>query len=110
MSEAPKPPAAWLQHLHDAGQWDRLIEVAGQSLSVSPDDPVVHRHIAWGYAKLDQPNEMRPHVEFLLRDDPHEAQNHHLAAIYFLEIKQNSKAKPHIDILLADDPKNATYQ
>jgi tetratricopeptide (TPR) repeat protein len=105
----PKPPVAWLQHLYDAGHWDRLIEMAGKSLAAEPDDAQVHRFLAWAYAKLDRYQEMRPHVEFVLRDDAEEPRNHHVAAIYYLEIKQHQRAKQHIDFLLHNDSQNATY-
>jgi tetratricopeptide (TPR) repeat protein len=107
--DRPKPPAEWLRHLHEAGQWQRLVEVAIQSLAVDPNDQPTHRHVAWAYAKMGKANAMAPHVEFLLRADADEPSNHHLAAIYHLELKQSAKAKVHIDRLLAKSPQDATY-
>ena len=101
-----KPPAAWLNHLHEAGQWPRLIDVAFQSLQFDPNDADVHRHLAWAYARTEAPARMKQHVDFLLRAEPHEIRNHHLAAVYHLDTKQHKRAKPHVDFLLLHDPRS----
>lgn len=107
--DRPKPPPEWLQHLHDARQWDRLIEVAKESLAADPDDDGAHRHLAWAYAKLGQPDKMVPHVEFLLGRDAGELEHHHLAAIQHLDQRSPAKAKVHLDRLLQGAPDNPTY-
>src|ERR1700744_2839721 len=99
-----KPPAAWLDHLHDASQWNRLVEIALRSLALDPNDPITHRHIAWAYAKTDRYPAMWPHLSFLLGVEPDEARNHHLAAIYYLDTAQHKKARSHIDVLLRESP------
>src|SRR4030095_3616845 len=104
-----KPPAEWLEHLHDAGHWRRLIEMASRSLSVDPNDADTHRHLSWAYAKTDQTAKMKPHVEFLLHAEPNEERNHHLAAVYHLNSKRHKSAKPHIDFLLQHHPNGPTY-
>jgi tetratricopeptide (TPR) repeat protein len=103
-----KPPAAWLDHLHQAGHWPRLIEVASQSLQYDPNDSDVHRHLAWAYARTDAPARMKQHVDFLLRAEPDEIRNHHLAAVYYLDNAQHKRAKPHVDFLLLRDPRSPT--
>ena len=76
-----KPPTAWLNQLREAGHWERLIEMAGQSLAVDPNDPETHRQIAWAYAASNRPAKMKPHVDFLLHTEPEHASSHHLAAV-----------------------------
>lgn len=109
VDERAKPPAEWLRHLHEVGQWERLIELGKQSLGVDPLEASVHRHLAWAYGKTGRFAQMRPHVEFLLGSDPGEPANGHVAAIYCLEIRQLDQARRHIDDLLKHDPENANY-
>ena len=108
-TDRPKPPPEWLQHLHDARQWRRLIEVAQESLAVEPDDVGAHRHLAWAHAKLGQAEKMAPHVEFLLGRDAAELEHHHLATIQHLDLREPAKAKVHLDRLLQGAPDNPTY-
>ncbi|MDR3404190.1 MAG: hypothetical protein P4L99_16955 [Chthoniobacter sp.] len=104
-----KPPAAWLSQLRAAGHWDRLIEMAGRSLAVDPNDPETHRQIAWAYAASDRPAKMQPHVDFLLQAEPGHASSHHLAAVYHLDLQRHTQARPHIETLLRMDANSATY-
>jgi len=107
--DGSKPPAGWLNQLHEAGHWNRLIEMAARSLAVDPNDSETHRHIAWAYAKSSRLLDMWPHVDFLLKAEPNEPLNHHLAAIYYLDTNQHKKARSHIDLLLRESPNSATY-
>lgn len=108
-TDRSKPPAEWLEQLSEAGHWDRLIEIASDSLAIDPNDPETHRQIAWAYAKTSRSAKLRQHVSFLLSVDPDDARHHHLAAIYFLDTKQHRKAGPHINTLLRLEPHSATY-
>jgi tetratricopeptide (TPR) repeat protein len=104
-----KPPSEWLNHLHEAGQWSRLVEIALRSLAVDPNDTDTHRHLGWAYAKMGRLADMKPHIDFLLTAEPDEPRNHHLAAIYHLDSKRHGPAKTHIDALLFKDPQNPNY-
>lgn len=104
-----KPPAAWLRQLREAGHWDRLIELAGQSLAVDPNDVDTHRHIAWAYAASNRPAHMKPHVDFLLQAEPDSTSTHHLAAVQHLDLQRHKQARPHIETLLRLEPQSATY-
>lgn len=108
-SSTTKPPVAWLQQLHDAGHWERLITIAMDSLAIDPNDPETHRFIGWAYAKVGRLPQMFHHVSFLLNFDPDDSRHHHLAAVYFLDARQHQKAEPHIATLLRLEPHSATY-
>jgi len=105
----PKPPKEWLEHLSNASQWERLIEIGRKCLAADPHDRDAHRHVAWAYAKTKRPKEMQPHVEFLLGLDANDPVHHHLAAVYRLGCKQPKRAREHVDSALRDDPQNPTY-
>jgi len=107
--DGAKPPIAWLNHLHEAHHWERLIKVASESLAVDPQDPETHRHIAWAYAATQRLPELARHVSFLLNADPDDARHHHLAAVYYLDAKRHKRAAPHIEALLQQAPNSATY-
>lgn len=107
--DGSKPPLAWLNRLHDAGHWDRLIEMATRSLATDPNDADTHRHIAWAYAKTGRTAQMQKHVDFLLKAEPMDSRNHHLAAVYQIDSNQHRRAKPHIDLLLSESPNSANY-
>jgi Tfp pilus assembly protein PilF len=107
--DSPKPPAEWLQHLHEAGQWERLMEMAKKSLAADPRDEAAHRHLAWAYAKTGQSRLMAPHVEFLLGEDADHPDYHHLAAIHHLGVRQPKQAKTHIDHMLQGCPYHPNY-
>jgi tetratricopeptide (TPR) repeat protein len=107
--ERAKPRAEWLQHLHEAKQWERLVDVARECLAADPNDDAAHRHLAWAYARMDQPKKMAPHVEHLLRSNAENLDHHHLAALHRLEMRQPVRAKNHIDLLLRGAPENPNY-
>src|ERR1700744_1623177 len=98
-NDGGKPPAAWLQQLREALHWDRLIEMAGKSLAIDPNDPVTHRQIAWAYAASNRAAKMRPHVEFLLARETDDDASHHLAAVYYLETHRIKQASRHLETL-----------
>ena len=105
---SPLPPASWLQHLHAAGQWERLEEMSRQRLAAEPDDPAGHYHRAWALLRLDRAREMEPHVAHLLREDPEDVHHLKLAALWHLSAKRYAKAKAHLDSALALDPDEAS--
>ncbi len=104
MSGSSKPPAAWLQQLHDAGQWQRLIDIACRSLEVDPLDAETHHHLAWAYLRVRQPEKMRPHVEFLLAHQPEEADTYQLAALCETEAGCHAKALEFAQVSLGLNP------
>lgn len=105
---SPLPPSSWLQHLHAAGQWERLEEMSRQRLAAEPDDPVGHYHRAWALLRLERAREMEPHVEHLLREDPENVYHLKLAALWHLAGHRNARARAHLESALALDPDEAS--
>lgn len=103
----PKPPAAWLDQLHEAGQWERLEKVARESLAADPHDAAAHRHCAWALVKLERAKEIEPHVSFLLAEDAEDIQHLQLAVLWHLNAKRWKQARSHLDSALALAPEDA---
>lgn len=98
--DQPKPPAEWLHRIYEAGHWERLIEVASESLAVDPDDTYTHRLIAWAYLHTDRPAEANKHVSFVVGASPNDRDAHYLAGIYYLRTGRYSSAEIHTKTLL----------
>jgi hypothetical protein len=95
-----KPPLEWMQHLHAAGQWQRLEEIARERLAADPQDADAHFHRAWALLRLGRSKEMGPHAEHLLREDAECLQYLQLAALWHLEAKRWRPAQEHLDAAL----------
>lgn len=106
-SGTPAPPISWLQHLHEAGQWERLEEIARQRLAAEPEDAAGHFHRAWALLRLERGAEMQPHVEHLLRKDAEDVRYLQLAALWHLTGKRYKKARTYLDTALGISPEDA---
>lgn len=104
---ADKPPAEWMEHLHHAGQWARLEQVARDTLAVDPGDVAGHFHLGWALLKQDRALEMEHHVRFLLDLDSESVEVLQLAALWQMASGRPKKARIFIQTALQIVPDDA---
>lgn len=103
-----RPPMEWMDHLYRAGQWERLESTAADYLAGHPDDRLGHLYRGWALMKLGRAKEMRPHVEFLLHEDPEDVEHLRLAALWHSDEGRCGKAAEHVAAALKLAPEDAS--
>lgn len=107
-SDEHLPPMEWLQHLHVAGQWERLEKFAAETLEADAEDIEAHFHRAWALLKLERGKEAGPHVEYLLRTNAEDVSFLKLAAFWHMHgHKRHTQARGCLETALKIDPEDA---